>query len=219
VDVRIAEAISSAHGLAHRTLDYEVATDQQLGEWLERVGHCCAGRTWRSVRTLRSLDPAAAWLPGLGGEVARAYYWRTRPVPEVFEAPETLVGVLRLPPHSEIHRRAAHWADTLPSTRPEQVLDLLYIEQRLGCWASPQNLGHTGVAFRAFPLNHRRIFTAMLALPAPVRRNQQLAAAIIENRWPELLRFPFNEPLGFAGMLYRTARRAKWMLSRRGTTR
>jgi hypothetical protein len=214
VDVSIAEAISRTHGLAHRTLVYETATEQQLGEWLERVGHCCAGRTWRSVLTLQSLDATAAWLPGLGGEVARAYYWKAHPASEVFGTPETLVGALRLPPHPEIHQRAALWAETLPLTGPEQALDLLYIEQRLGCWASPQNLGHTGVAFRAFPFNHRRIFTEMLTLPTPVRHQQQLSTAIVEHRWPELLRFPFNEPPGLAGTLYRTARRARSMLKR-----
>jgi hypothetical protein len=36
----------------------------------------------------------------------------------------------------------------------------------------------------------------MMSLPYEFRRNQKLAATIIQREWPELLKYPFNEYTG-----------------------
>ena len=87
----------------------------------------------------------------------------------------------------------------MPVDNTFSLLDLLYLEQRLGCWGGPSGYGHVAGRCRLFPLMHRAVFDAMLQLPFEYRAAQRLAHDLINSRWPELLRLPFNTPTGRRG--------------------
>jgi hypothetical protein len=79
--------------------------------------------------------------------------------------------------------------------RPD-VLDLLYVEQQLGCWAGPQQYGGQAPVKSAPPFCDRRLFDLMLSLPCEYRFAQRLAPDLIAKLWPELLMIPFNQDIG-----------------------
>ena len=135
----------------------------------------------------------------MGGEVGRCFYWRRQDLNGAkLSAPE-LIRRLRLPPHPRLIGKAEEWLASLPASEAPHVLDLLYIEQRLGCWAAPQGYGQrtTGMA----PLADQQLFELMLSLPWDYRFEQKLAVDLIARLWPELLAYPFNQEFGFRRVL------------------
>ena len=73
-----------------------------------------------------------------------------------------LVQRMGLPLADRIIERGDQWLDGVPCENAFTILDLLYLEQRVGCWASPQLYGHVGQLFTVYPFNHRDIIDAMI---------------------------------------------------------
>ena len=75
------------------------------------------------------------------------------------------------------------------------LLDLLFVENRLGCWAGVWPYAqYYGPGFTFFPMNHREVIAHMAGLPETVRWNETFNEMVIRHEWPELLDVPFNSP-------------------------
>jgi hypothetical protein len=197
-DTHIARALARRFGLDHVTLPIEPATPAQQAEWLARVGHSVSGDIAHMHPTLRRLDPGRALLPGMAGEVGRAFYWRAGDTATTLLRPEALVARCHLPANERIVAGATAWLGELAGHSTFTILDLLYIEQRLGCWGGPQQYGgEPWSAAQLFPLAQRAIFAAILALPPEYRAGERLPADICWLAWPELLELPFNQFSGW----------------------
>ena len=165
---------------------------RELQDWQLRGGYAGAGRTWKSVRTLEQLDPGLAVLEGLCGEVGRAYYWRRSDFESTRLTPRGVLVRLGFPAHPRLLDAADRWLSAVPARDQFDVLDLLYIEQRLGCWAGPNHVGHVHNP-RIVPLSDREIFSSMMSLQPEYRFEQRLGPDVIRSLWPELLGMPFNQ--------------------------
>lgn len=222
-DTHIARALARCFKLDHAILPIEQASPRQLAVWLARTGDCVSGDVATIHPTLRHLDPHRALLPGMAGEVGRAFYWRKGDNATTRLSPQEIVARCHLPSHARLAAKAAEWLSGLTGHDVFTVLDLLYVEQRLGCWGGPQQYGGDDrSACQLFPLAHREIFEAILSLPADYRGEERLALDICQLAWPELLDLPFNEfsglqryPRRIAKSLFLTARRAISTLRRR----
>ena len=118
-----------------------------------------------------------------------------------------------LPGTTEFKEAVNTWLIGLPpGLSVPTILDLAYIEHRLGCWASPHLYGAAPFHMNLVPLCHRRIFDILLRLPPDYRRKQRLARDIISRAWPELMRWPFNDYTGFK----RVRKHTKWFLQAPG---
>jgi len=216
LDCRIARQIAKRFGLNHAILRFEQATETELNEWLYRTGYCVAGRTWRAVRVFKRLDNQSAFLSGMYGGVRHLAYSRDGDTESSLISASDVLKRIHMPAIPDIEDRARQWLEGLSFLSTLTVLDLLLIEQRYGCWAGPQQYGHISSACRLFPFSHRRIFEIILGLPCDYRRRQLLPVDLIRSQWPELLHFPFNEPIGF-GRYARVVRGAaqsipRWMI-------
>jgi hypothetical protein len=223
IDCQIATVLARRHGLQHEVRALVSATEDELRVWLERTGHCVAGRTWRSAgisRPSRSSDRMN--ISGLCGEVGRAFFWRPNDHGGATLSAETLLSRMGFPAHPLLVERCEAWLREVTVRDAFALLDLLYLEQRVSCWAGPAAYGHVGSRCTVLPLNHRRIFEAMLCLPPEYRREDGLAEDVIRARWPELLRVPFNRYVGARAIVddVRTASRRMYAklgtLTRRG---
>jgi hypothetical protein len=134
----------------------------------------------------------------MGGETARGYYWRPTDDPTtLLDAPAAL-DRLYLPHLPEFLDAAQRWLTDLPKDLDTlSIIDRLYIESRLSCWAGPQTLytAHVGRG-PIWLFGHGRILDAMLRLPSAYRRRAQLGRDICAREWPELDRFPINRHVG-----------------------
>lgn len=196
MDCHIARQLARAGEFRYRIVKAQQASDEELEEWLFRTGRCVAGRTWKAARTARQIGLGTFNVNGLAGEVGRAYYWREFDLSKSALTVEELVSRLNLPLAPQILDAGQKWLDTLPVRDPPTVLDLLYLEQRVGCWAAPQFYGHVAPMSYIVGFNHRRIIENFLRLPAEYRFSRVLPAAVINSRWPELLDLPFNQFTG-----------------------
>lgn len=193
VDVSTSRQLTSLIGAAHCVQIRQRSRAQDLEQWLQRTGYCIAGAGPQSLKRRPELDGAKAVLGGFGGEVCRGFYWgRVASLDTALDA-DSLIAALGLPTSPLLRRAADNWlSGTSRNLSTRDVLDLAYIEQRLGCWAAPQQLANPFVHGRFHPLVHPRIFEAMLGIPAEQRGGTELNVAVIERLWPSLLQIPFN---------------------------
>jgi hypothetical protein len=76
------------------------------------------------------------------------------------------------------------------------ILDLFFLEQRMGRWATQAFLEYD-IAHETFnPYNNRYLHEAMLSISERRRKNRRWEVTIkhIEHMWPEVLREPINPP-------------------------
>ena len=144
-------------------------------------------------------DGQPPWhLPGMAGEVGRAYYWADEPggADAPVDAGE-LVRRLKCPAVPAALDAAQGWLNDLPPglrAVPADVWDLAYVEQRLGCWQSPGAYLFPGRyhSFNVFAA--ARNVELMLGLPAAYRAGGTLQRDMVAHGWPALLAVDFNRP-------------------------
>jgi hypothetical protein len=211
VDCHVAHRLARANGLRHRVVRWQESSEEELEEWLFRTGRCVAGRTWRAARTARQIGGGTFKVVGLNGDGLRSLrYMREPDLSREHLTVDDLVGRLKIPVLPQVLDAAREWLDSLPVRDVRLVLDLLFLEQRGGCWGAPQLYGHVAQATHIVGFSHRRIIEGFLRLPVRHRLESRLPSAVIGRRWPELLDWPFNEFTGaraFADRASNPARR------------
>jgi len=196
LDCEIARKLAKRFGLNQMVLPFEEPSTAELDEWLYRTGGCIAGPTWRHVRALRRLDPRRAVLKGQGGELGRSFHWRHGDTESSLISAKDLLIKRDIPTTDQIMNRAQQWLETLPVKNALTIWGLLYTEQFNGCALGPKEYGYVSGALRLWPFCHRRILETMMSLPAEYRLGKMLPTDLIGSQWPELLRLPFNWPVG-----------------------
>ncbi|HOX90083.1 MAG TPA: hypothetical protein PLN55_10775 [Burkholderiaceae bacterium] len=194
-DLADAAALAELAGVRHRD-QAVIAPDAAFDEYwaLSTSGALSDRRAKAAAASSVSLGSQRAMILGTGAEVGRAYYWQSGDQHLPHLELDDLIERLGVPATAVVAEAGQQWLSSLPVVDVEAALDLAYIEQRLGCWASAWASG-SGVGPRyLFPYVGRRLFELYLALPAEFRRQDALAAEIIRRTWPDLLRLPFNRP-------------------------
>jgi hypothetical protein len=192
VDYKIASKLAAIAGVPHVSLAPIRSSEEERQAWLTRTGHVVGDDNPRHFNTWRSLGPKRPGLTGLGGEVARAFYWLGSDRSDGAIDSTSLLGRLDMPQHPTLLEAAKRWLQSVDQFDLFTKLDLAYIELRLGCWGAPPPFGPDFVYRDFCPFIQRAVFEPMLALPHEFRRKQKLASEIIAREWPDLLRFPFN---------------------------
>lgn len=201
IDCDTARRIAKRLDLKHRVLPREGAREVDLEEWMFRISYSTGEvRGWQSATMYKRLPGGHAVLVGNIGDLGRRHLWwgRGNNVETSLIAPERLIELCRCPPVEPPLARARAWLDSLPTAEVLQVLDLAYIEQRLGCWAGVFPYAECDPGFTVFPLCHREIIERILKLPVPYRRAGHLPRDIINREWSTLLEWPVNQPIGAA---------------------
>jgi len=228
IDVAIARKIAKRFRLPHFVPKYQRSKPEDLERFMYRIGYSTGElRGWQSTTMFQEADPGYAQLDGAIGALERGIWYRIGETESTRITPERLLECCWGVPQSELTLAPMRqWLETIPATDALQVLDLFYLEQRLGCWAGvlPYAEG-CDPGFVIYPMCHREIITRMLSLPTQYRLlgfheyevhhsrgTPPFMKAIVEREWPELLAWPFNEPVGFM-RLPLAARHARRRLS------
>lgn len=189
LEVVIAKRLVLKFGLNHKILPYVKASKTQIDLWERRTSHCISGTNKTMHPSVAPLD-GGIFVGGLGGEIGRGFLWLGSKRSDDMDALE-IIDRLKLPRHPEVVAAVEEWLRPLEHYDALVKLDLAYMELRMSCWgfadsyALPRQL-------EVHPLVSRRIYCAMLALPADVRRNNGMTSLCIEREWPELLTVPIN---------------------------
>jgi hypothetical protein len=182
-DVEGAKRIAQRCQLSHVIIPAYPASSDDRANYQRRTGYAGAsGKARDFYAACRDhLDLSRVWLPGFGGEVGRGFYWGKADLGigkrrKIF--PTELLHRLELPDRNDFTTALSEWLDRLPSLSLTELLDLAYIELRLGCWASPHLYGTAPFRSIVSPLCSRRIFNAMMGLPAAYRATGQITADV-----------------------------------------
>jgi hypothetical protein len=208
-DADVAARISAHVGLSHQSVPIIDPDPADLDLWVYRTS-CSVGepRGWQATTTLRSLDRSRVHLGGNIGDLSRTYYWD---VVVDAETPVTIdqlagralafgmgqldAGQQQAAESTVVREEIERWRDA--STAPDSyaLMDLLYVENRVGCWAGIWPYAqYYGPGFSFFPMSHREAIDLMMFLPETVRRRGDFNRMVIRQEWPELLELPFNDP-------------------------
>ncbi len=208
-DARVAARLSELAGVSHRVVPTDHPDPADLEMWVYRTS-CSVGEPqgWRAATAYQSLERSRAHIAGNVGDLARIGYWATigrsgRPVtPEQLAAhalahrlPRLNPGQQRAAASTTVLEEIERWRDTSGAPDALALLDLLFVENRLACWAGIWPYAqYYGPGFTYFPMNHREVIDLMMGLPEAVRRGEKFNQMVIRQEWPELLDVPFNTP-------------------------
>lgn len=192
-DVQLARQLATDLGLHHRVIPFAAADAEAQALWLHRSGLAVGEvRGMSLARSVAAMGSARYYLPALGSEVGRARFWREGDDAHTALSAPGLLRRLRLPQHPLLVAAARRWLRQLDMADSLEVLDLLHLEQRLGCWAGVTAYGDATGPIRVQPFSNRRIVELLLGLPAAMRREDGVPKALIRRWWPELLAYPIN---------------------------
>ncbi|MGD8310067.1 MAG: hypothetical protein PVG98_11560 [Chromatiales bacterium] len=215
-DVSISKALSRRLGLRSTILPVADVDDDIKKRYLARIGY--AGHWGKSCdfyyAAARNLDPARAFLPGFGGEVGRAFYWKKLPNAADIPAPEQLLSVMNVSASATAVSAMRRWLDGIQPPNAHSLLDQLYLEQRLGCWAAPHMYGFAPFAVTLTAFCHREVFGAMARLPVEYVRKQRLTDDVVSRYWPETASFPYQRNTGIRGVAESIRSRGRRTLKR-----
>lgn len=191
MDTTLARRIVRDMGLTHIELPRLNGTDAQRDLFIRRGGHCNGDTNARFHPSVWPIAHSHYFVGGLGGEVGRAFLWRPSDTPETPITAEVLMARFGLPPTPVIAERLAAWLRGLPPMSAYGILDLAYLEHRMGPWYAVQFCSDPTLV-RLAPIFTWRGTELMLSLPPDWKRESRLGHEIIRRQWPELLAYPFN---------------------------
>ena len=202
VDLQAAKKLAKIAGLPHFIKKRIPPDNSNRFASFARIGEARGGGilTWSSQSKDHERD-AHYKLAGMGGETGRAFYWKRWGAPKGRLRPDVLAKRVNAPDLPVVLEACEAWLSGVPSAisdRSADLLDLAYVEQRLGCWAAPgRYMSDTpGGARSTSPMLSTFGIESMLRLPEDYRREGMLQRDMVEYAWPELLRIPFNQPQG-----------------------
>ncbi len=193
-DTRVARDIAETLQLKHEILP-NVNADRTAQEvYLRRSGHSCADSNMHHHASVAKLNAGHAFIGGIGADIAQAPYWYDDDTLNSHISPKVLLARLGLPQHEKTLRYLSWWRDALADHPNDRILDLAYLELRLGPWAMAQYCAAPGLVRYAPFLTYDNV-KMMQALPPEWKQGRALGRAIVGRLWPELLRFPINARL------------------------
>lgn len=191
VDSQIARRIAQEQGLHHITLDRVEATEAQRDLFIRRGGHCVVDSNSIYAPSVLPIAQSHNFIGGLGGEVARAFLWQDEDTPDLSITPERLCNRFGLPQEPEVLAVFSDWLGRLETRNALEILDLAYIEHRMGPWSGGQFYNDPTLV-RYAPIFTRRCTDLMLSLPPDLKRRQWMPNESVRQAWPELEVYPYN---------------------------
>lgn len=190
-DTVIARRIARDFGIRHIELPRREATPAQYQQFVSRGGHCNADSNAHFHTSVWPIADSHIFIGGIGGEVGRGFFWRLADQANTPVTADGLSGRFGLPQTPELTEALDRWIAGLPPVDTFGILDLAYLENRMGPWYAVQ-LCCDPTLLRIAPLFTFRGCELMLSLPPDWKRDSRLGREIIAKLWPELLRYPFN---------------------------
>lgn len=191
VDAVIPEKLALKFGVNHIKVPRLEATKPETSDYVLRAGHTYADNNSRYFVSTKGVGSSHIVCTGLGGEVARGFYWRNSDVAETSVSSELLLGRAGLPSHPRLIESLDHWLAGLPKMSRLEILDLFYSEQRMSCWYGVQGCSNP-YTISVAPMYTVATTRAMLALGNKAKFDSALTGAIISQTWPELAETPTN---------------------------
>ncbi|MBT4522421.1 MAG: hypothetical protein HOC23_20670 [Halieaceae bacterium] len=198
-DLHISRLLAMRHHLNHEIVSIQKASKDDRERYFYTIGRAGGtGKATKFYRTpLQSLDMNAIWITGHGEAVAKRHY--AKYAGRFFRPTAAdLLTRARLPRREDFLIGMERWLHDLPPhSSVELVVDLFYMEMRLGGSACPHLYGTAPFRVNITPFSDRRYAEACFALPYTYRQSGRAQARIVEMADPRLLDTPFEQLTGW----------------------
>lgn len=191
VDTVMATRIAAGEGVRHRILPLTLATPEERKAYLQRNGDCIADANASSFPSVAPIADTHVFVGGAGGEIGRGFFWQPGDTDATPLDGTKLMGRFGLPPEPRVIAALDDWCDGLTGRGTLEILDLTYIEHRMGPWGGAQ-FPSDPTLVRFAPLLTRTGVAAMMSLPEDWKRGEGMSEAMLRLTWSELARYPFN---------------------------
>jgi len=196
LDIDVATTIAQEHKLNYHVFPYEPASQTDVEHWLHRTSVTIGEKRGQDLTsTISQMDHTQPYFAGNVSEVSRSVYWKADDKTLDSLTGEDITQRLNIPLNPKIIHSANQWLEGLPAElKIREILDLLYLEQRVGCWASEIAHGHACGPFHIYPFSNRHIFQWMLSSPDDYnyRKSKGIIKEVIIQQQPELMKWTFN---------------------------
>lgn len=189
LDLKRARELSERFGLRHRVLRYAEANAEQREAWQRKVSHCITGINFKMHPTMAPLEDCF-FVSGVGGEFGRGYLWLDANDQTRIGA-NGLIERLKLPLEPRLCAAVEEWLRPLKHFDSLTILDLTSMELLVSSWAFVQAYALPNNV-EINPLISRRIFEAVLSVPAELRRDSRMPVSVAATAWPDVLDLPIN---------------------------
>lgn len=199
LDLTRAKELAEQFNLSHRVIALKLASATQSQEWQNRAAWSIGGPHVLTHPTVHQLRDRSYCIGGSAGEVGRGFFWRQSDTDETILDADGIWARMGMPYHPRGVAAVSGWLDALRSNLGNLpsllVLDLAYLEIRMGCWGFALSYTNTAPT-DIHPLIGRENFNNMLSLPPSWRRIENGTNPMIQNiitqGWPEILDFPIG---------------------------
>lgn len=191
VDSIMARRIAAGEGLNHRELPRKTADEAARNLFIRRGGNCVVDSNSYYAPSVAPIARSHNFVGGLGGELARAFFWQADDKPDLEITPSRLLGRFGQPDEAQLHPALADWLDHAPTDNALSLLDLAYVEHRMGPWSGGQFCNDPTLV-RYAPLFTRRSSELMLGLPPDWKIAERMSSEAVAQTWPELANYPYN---------------------------
>ena len=203
LDCDIAKYIATTFNLNHKIIIVDKPDEEEVEKWIQRTGHCIYDSVALLCKTVKESDSGNFFLTGGCGEVGRSFYWKKKDLTEKNISIQEVINLLGFATSKYLLCKCENWMDEIPRNLDKTtVLDIAYIDNRLGCWGGPSVYGHNINRPTISPFNEAEIYKKMLSLPKEYRLNNQFAKKFIAFSNDKLLKIPFNRAIGFKKFLH-----------------
>jgi hypothetical protein len=191
VDSIMASRIAKSEGLNHRKLQRVTASEEARQVFIRRGGNCVVDSNSYYAPSVAPIADTHNFVGGLGGELARAFFWHDQDSAASEITPQRLLNRFGQPYEKQMHAPLQQWLDDLPEDNALDILDMAYVEHRMGPWSGGQFCNDPTLV-RYAPLFTRRCSELMLGLPDDWKRHERMSSEAVSQTWPELADYPYN---------------------------
>ncbi len=199
-DIHIAKRIAKEFNLSHQILPRIKNDLDNYNRWVCQSNHCVSGGNNSLYgESLSSLSNYGYFIGGLGGEVGRGFFYRKSDGNLTELSSVNLLHRMGLPATRKLVEHTDRWLHSIKHLSAEAILDLAYIELRMGPWA----FGTSYVDYPCIsihPMINRYVYSAMINLSMAAKKDnfvKQLSIALM----PELHKIPVNRFGDYRDML------------------
>ena len=191
-DVYLAGALAKRFNLDHHILPFVEATEEEEEAYRFAASHCVGGANPKTYPSTQPMREVTYFLGGLGGEVGRAFFWRSTDTPEMQLNASDICGRFGLPKSDEVLEATNTWLNGVTKFDALTKLDLAYIELRMCAWGFAAEYSNN-YSIQLHPLVFREVYENMLSLPPDWKRENKMILHGIASSRPELLEIPINK--------------------------
>lgn len=192
-DQEMPPRLCALKGIPHHPVPVNRSIEAEISRWDRMVGHAVRSGNREIHPSLRGVD-AEVISTGLYGEPARCFLYANdwEHVNDKQADACNILARLKQPRDAEMEADIEAWLEPIEHLPRSTILDLAYLELRMGSWAMGQHPVQNALHLPLMPFAQWTIQEAFLSLGLAARAAETLLPTVGETLWSKGMAVPIN---------------------------